>query len=382
MDTNVSRSLVARLVCSSILAAIIAAPVVADEQPDRPSDQKPDSSALGGIQATLPVLPAGTSDPVTLAFEPTISRTIVLAAVNQSDSLIGVELAAVGDVLRSHLGLGDGTGLIVTSVADDSPAAQAGIQKNDVLVTVGGQEIAGADALRKSLEASVEKPIAFGLIRAGKKQSVDVTPRSTTVRLFTNALNHVVAEPKYRLGLGLAGADDTLRSQLALPAGEGLVVTSIDNDSPAAKAGVMVNDVLLKLDGKALSTIEALAEQLQTIADKSVALELLRRAKPATLTVTPEKRADAWQTVQLLDDRDVIFVTPQQVELGIATFASAIGTEAPNLTSTQAKTDLVRQISELEAQIKQLEASLAAIRAAIDPPASPAPNSGEKKDDK
>jgi membrane-associated protease RseP (regulator of RpoE activity) len=304
--------------------------------------------------------------------------------VATNSDLMGADVAQVDDVLRSHLGLGEGKGLVVTAVGDDSPAAKAGLQKNDVLITVGGQEIAGADALRTSLEASAEKPIAVGFIRAGKKQSVDVTPKSTTTRLILNTVNQVAAEPRYWLGVGLAGADDTLRSQLAVPAGEGLVVTSVETDSPAAKAGVMVNDVLLKLDGKSSTTIEALTEQLQTIADKSVGLELLRRGKPATLTVTPEKRAETWQTVGFLDGgiRDaIVYVAPQRLQLETA-FTGTLGTEALNVTFTQAKPDLARQLSELEAQVKQLETSLAALRAAIAPPAPAAQGGGEKKEEK
>ena len=371
MNTNICRSPVKRLLCGSIVVAAITAPLIADERQAEQPDQKPAYTAP---------LPAGTSAPIALTSEAGTTLSLVLAAVSQSDSLIGVELTPVGEVLRSHLGLGEGKGLVVTSVANDSPAAKAGIQKNDVLVTVGSEEIAGPDALRKSLEASADKPIAIGFIRGGKKQSVDVTPKSTAAGTLLRRAIVEVAEPKYWLGLGLAAADDALRSQLALPAAEGLVVTSVEDNSPAAKAGVMVNDVLLKLDSKALTTIEALSEQLQAIADKSVSLELLRRGKPATLTVIAEKHTDSWQTVRLFDNDgvgDLLFAQTAAV-----TFTGSVAQDALTFTYSQAKPDLVQQISELEAQVKQLEASLAGLRAAIEQANRPAQAGGEKKEGK
>jgi membrane-associated protease RseP (regulator of RpoE activity) len=366
MDANASRSAVPCLLRGLIVATTIAATLAADEPPN----QQPDSqSGTAVVEASLQ--PSGGAAPA----DP---DDVLLFTVRQSDSLIGVELAPASEVLRSHLGLADEKGLVVTSVADDSPAAGAGIEKNDVLVTVGSEEVGAPDALRTSLEASADKPIALGLIRAGKRTSVEVTPRTTASGVFRPHL--VLAEPKYWLGIGLAAADDALRAQLALPPGEGLVVTSVDNDSPAAKAGVMVNDVLLKLDGKGLTTIEALSEQLQTIADKSVSLGLLRRGKPATLTVTPEKHADSWQVVNSVRDGvwRVTFLAPQQAEVayvthGLANFTDADvwaagTTDVLSFDVRENQPDLVRQVGELEAQVKQLEASLAALRAAIEAP--------------
>ena len=52
---------------------------------------------------------------------------------------------------------------------------------------------------------------------------------------------------RYRIGVTLSEADDTLRSHLKLAASEGLVVTEVVNDSPAAKMGVKLHDVLTEV---------------------------------------------------------------------------------------------------------------------------------------
>jgi membrane-associated protease RseP (regulator of RpoE activity) len=305
-------------------------------------------------------------------------EAIHLAANND---WLGAEVAQVDDVLRSHLTLGEGKGLLVTSMNADGPAAAAGIQKCDVLTTVGDQEIADLEAFRKSLEASADKPIAVGLIRAGKRLSVDVTPRSTVAGLLFHGMNESVTESRFWLGLGLTGADDTLRSQLSVPAGEGLVVTGLENDSPAAKAGVMVNDVLLKLDGKALTTVEALAEQLQAIGDKSVPLELLRRGKPAMLTVTPERHADpaalAIHWLTLNQGANEFWTSAAFTQFAAA--APAMPNVAEQPVSHDLHTRQLQELNNLESQIKQLQAALSALRNAIEPPAQPTTTGEEKK---
>lgn len=312
---------------------------------------------------------------------------------------IGAEVAQVDDVLRSHLGLCDGKGLVVTSISDGGPAAKAGVQQFDVLVTVGGEEVAGVEALRKSLEASADKAIALGLIRGGKKKSVEVVPHSTAP--VAHVVNELSLESRFWLGLGLAAADDALRVQLGVPGGEGLVVTSIENDSPAAKAGVMVNDVLLKLDGKALTTTEALDEQLQTIADKSAPLELLRHGKPAMLTVTPVQHASngtvQWFNINTVYYADLIqdlsfpvsnlatnnlysdpTITNQYINLTTHNPYFA-GVQYPWLGLTQGQSDIANRINDVEAQLKHLEAALAALRSAIETTKNPSPGGEDKK---
>jgi hypothetical protein len=77
--------------------------------------------------------------------------------------------------------LKDGQGLVVTYVAKDSPAAKAGIQKNDVLVELDGQWLVHPSQLRKLVRMQKEgESISLSLYRAGKKQSVSPVLGKTT----------------------------------------------------------------------------------------------------------------------------------------------------------------------------------------------------------
>lgn len=96
------------------------------------------------------------------------------------------------------------------------------------------------------------------------------------------------AEPKKVKAayLGVSGSRPTpaMRSQLSLPAGVGLVVEVIDEDSPAAKAGVKQYDVLHKLNDQILVNLEQLAILVRTFKPgDEVTLTVLRQSKPVTL---------------------------------------------------------------------------------------------------
>lgn len=88
--------------------------------------------------------------------------------------LIGVMCEAPSEALRSHLKLEKG-GLIVTQVSENLPAAKAGIEKHDVLLSVGDRALNSLKDLIDVVRNSEGKELDIALIRGGAKQSVKVT---------------------------------------------------------------------------------------------------------------------------------------------------------------------------------------------------------------
>jgi serine protease Do len=65
-------------------------------------------------------------------------------------------------------------GLLVSSVADDGPAARAGLLVGDVIVSAAGQHVASIEALRERLNAEqVGAPLQLRVARGG--QSIELT---------------------------------------------------------------------------------------------------------------------------------------------------------------------------------------------------------------
>jgi serine protease Do len=202
-----------------------------------------------------------------------------------SDQTAGMGLTPADDALRAHLSLPKNQGLIVTSLEANAPAAQAGIQQNDVLLKIGDTPLAKADDLVENLKAMGDKAASLTLLRGGKGVVIQVQPQ---VRV---TLGPVQAKPPaFWIGVSVSPLEPALRSQLKLAPNKGLLAIDVVKESPAAKADVKVHDILLSLDGKALESQEKLIEAVQSSGQKSVQLELVREGKTQTLVVTPARR--------------------------------------------------------------------------------------------
>jgi len=94
-----------------------------------------------------------------------------------------------------------------------------------------------------------------------------------------------------RLGVRLAPLSDVLADQLGLDAHQGALVAEVEAGSPAEKAGVKANDVLVKVDGKNAAGIEGIrATVADALKKKEFDVEVLRHGKRETLKVQSSDR--------------------------------------------------------------------------------------------
>ena len=73
----------------------------------------------------------------------------------EGTALLGLEVAELDADIAQQLGVQTTTGLVVVGVDSDSPASEAGVQVGDVILQVGGQQIAGLSAFETVAEAFV-----------------------------------------------------------------------------------------------------------------------------------------------------------------------------------------------------------------------------------
>ena len=95
---------------------------------------------------------------------------------------------------------------------------------------------------------------------------------------------------EYWVGLVCSQPDAALRAQLDLPEKQGLLVEEVAPDSPALKAGLKPNDVLVKANDKPLESVADLVKIINQVKDGKLTFELLRGGKKQTVEVTPAKR--------------------------------------------------------------------------------------------
>jgi hypothetical protein len=171
--------------------------------------------------------------------------------------------------LPSRLGIawrpadeGRAGGLVVATVSPGSPASRAGLRTGDRIVSFAGHEIKHAADLR-DLVLAAENLVPIIVERAGASQPVK--------------LNAQLAGPSIRLGI-------SWRLDDAEPGA--VIVSRVTPGSPAANAGVHVNDRIYEVAGRPFSGD---MEFRQLLAETAGALELLteRQGRLRPLSITP-----------------------------------------------------------------------------------------------
>jgi serine protease Do len=92
-----------------------------------------------------------------------------------------------------------------------------------------------------------------------------------------------------RIGIGIAPAfvARRLRRAVGLPARDGLLVRDVEDGSPAATAGILEGDLVVDVGGRLIRDVNDMFEAIESAADGSVSLTLVRGIEERTVEVTP-----------------------------------------------------------------------------------------------
>ena len=90
---------------------------------------------------------------------------------------IGVSTMALTKQLADYFGITGGRGLLVTSVIEGSPAAQAGVRAGDVITAVDGETVDSSGELSRVINRKKEGEVALTIIRNKAQQTIRVTPK-------------------------------------------------------------------------------------------------------------------------------------------------------------------------------------------------------------
>jgi serine protease Do len=200
----------------------------------------------------------------------------------------GMELVSADDALREQLKLPKDQGIVVVALDANSSPAQAGIQQNDVLLTLGDAPLGKPDDLDDHLKQASEEPVPLLVLRGGKQVKLQVQPY---VRVTLGPVPTAASE--FWIGVSVTPIGPALRSQLQVAGDRGLAVIEVVKDGPAAKAGIKQHDILLSFAGQPLVDQDQLVKSVQANGEKSASLELIREGKAQTVEVVPQRRQTA-----------------------------------------------------------------------------------------
>jgi serine protease Do len=167
---------------------------------------------------------------------------------------LGVSIQPLDRDLAAYLGQPDTSGVIVNSVADDSPAEKAGLQPGDILVAFGDHAL---EAEKEEDLGSFQRLVAgtapgtkvtLQLLRDGKRKSV-ATKLATQPTIDP-------AEAESDLGFQVEEITENLYRSERLPTRDGAYVSFVTGGTPAAEAGLNQGDVVVQMGDSAVSSLD------------------------------------------------------------------------------------------------------------------------------
>ena len=152
---------------------------------------------------------------------------------------------------------------VVGSLVAGSPAEKSGIRAGDRILRVAGREVDTWERFFVNVMPKAGREIDVVVERGGRRLTIPVTPAS-----------------RDRFEVGDIGVLPEMHPQVRL----------VNSGQAAERAGILVGDVLVGLDGRPVGTLEALVATINRSAGTPLRLTIRRGTETRAITVTPELR--------------------------------------------------------------------------------------------
>jgi serine protease Do len=169
---------------------------------------------------------------------------------------MGVNIQAVSEDLAGTYGLTGAKGAVVSAVTAGSPAEKAGLQPEDVILSVDGRAIQdNSDLSRYVSSKSPGTTVKLELVRGNKERKTV----SVTLGTFPDETAEASADATGRASLGMTLRDLTpaMGERLELPKGtKGVVVMEVEAGEAAEEARIVRGDVIVSVNGQAVAGVD------------------------------------------------------------------------------------------------------------------------------
>lgn len=242
-------------------------------------------------------------------------------------SYLGIEPQEVTKENFGKFGLSSVRGVAVEKVVENSPAAQAGLQAGDVIIKFEGEEITSVRKLSQLIaEVAPDHQVKLTVLRGGSEQEFTATmgkrefpavfngnfkpenfpkmpemPRTPQVQVLppnvkgdafiwkNDGEGGFFFGANRQIGVGVSSLTKQLGEYFGVSEGKGLLINSVRENSPAAKAGLKAGDIIVEADGKEVKNNADLIRAVNDKKEGAVSLTIIRDRNRQTIQVTPEK---------------------------------------------------------------------------------------------
>jgi len=212
--------------------------------------------------------------------------------------MLGVGIQNLTEETAKQFNAKDRSGVLVSDVKKGSSAEKAGMKRGDIITAINGEKTEDSNVLRNKVAGTLPgTEIKLTVVREGKEMELTATLDEFKVADSKNTGpgsgdDENGASPQNqsgKLGLSLEPVTPKIAKQLGLDSdSEGLVVTNVDQDGPAAEAGIARGDVILEINRKPVNSFADVKSAIDGAGDAPILLLISRRGQTIYLTLRSE----------------------------------------------------------------------------------------------
>lgn len=203
---------------------------------------------------------------------------------------MGVSIQDLTPDLAKSFGIKTEKGVLISDVASDSPADEAGLKQGDVIVGYQGEAVEDAPALQRLVTRTpVGTKATIKVLRDGHEKDVTVKIAEQPDAVKTAKAETNTEDSIALAGIEVQGLDRKTARELGLnDKAKGVVVTNIDPESPANESGLQPGDVIQEIN----------RQEIKSVKDYEKAASALKKDQPALLLIN-RRGASLFLTVKV-----------------------------------------------------------------------------------
>ena len=201
---------------------------------------------------------------------------------------LGARLSDVPDVIARSMGIATQSGLLVEDIAPRSPADKAGLARGDVLLSFDRQNIVGLDPFINQLitKAPGDK-VKIIFFRNGRQKSSHLRLVAPPGLVPAAAVAQGVTQPSLPwFGADVQNIDMVIKQQFQLKSRNGVIISHVRRQSPAATAGLVTGDVISRYNGGKVRDTKSLQKLIsKSKPGQTVALQVTRQKQTTDISL-------------------------------------------------------------------------------------------------
>lgn len=169
---------------------------------------------------------------------------------------LGIRIQDLNEDLKNYFGIKEKTGVLIVKVYSNSPAEKANLKEGDLILAFNNIPInTTLELMRLASSSEVGKIVTLKVLREGKEFDVDVKvgAKPQDIEALEEGLSY--SDYSFR-GITVDDITESNRRRYNIKENEGVVITNIESNSIGEKSGLVVGDVIIKIEGKIIKNKE------------------------------------------------------------------------------------------------------------------------------